>query len=133
MTVGASILAGSRTAAPEDSALWVIYQALYLSTLTKSRSLASDRRTILAGLVAAGDVQPFGALDFPSLDEHLSSAGWTPPYDVLRRLSQWNGWAAKKVATIDAQTGPEEPGLAVFFVRAETGRARTDGRHWPDS
>ena len=48
------------------------------------------------------------------------SAGWTPPYDVLRRLSQWNEWAAKKVAAIDAQTAAEEPGLAVFFVRAKT-------------
>lgn len=111
---------GLRTAAPEDSALWAIYQAIYLSTADQVEELGERSAAILARLVAAGDVQPFGALDFPSLDERLSSAGWTPPYDVLRRLSQWNEWAAKKVAAIDAQTAAEEPGLAVFFVRAKT-------------
>ncbi len=118
---------GIKVPAAEDALLWVIYQALYLSGRFQSHSAGASQSdplsarcaSLLTELAKKTGTTSFAVLDLPSLDEHLSAAGWTPPYDVLRRLSQWNSWAAQKLATIDEQMPAEEPGLAVFLVRAE--------------
>jgi hypothetical protein len=120
---------GRRVPSPEDRLLWVIYRTLYLTGDTKVARGSFERASAvlqgpITGLIgnlardaAANLVEPF---NFEALDEYLSSHGWEPPYEVLRRLSCWNSWAATKLRSCDMSRACEQPGLAAFFVRRET-------------
>lgn len=117
-----------RVPLPEDRLSWLIYRTLYLSGDTNvARPSLQQNSPVLGGLVSktigklareAGVdlVEPF---ELEALDSYLASRGWHPPYEVLRRLSCWNSWAASKLQGTDTSRSIEEPGVAAFFVRRE--------------
>jgi hypothetical protein len=124
---------GARVPATEDLLLWEIYRALYLSgNAYFAPGPGNGRSPILIG-PSAQSITDLGRktaahllepLTLETLDRHLAASGWEPPYDVLRRLSPWNNWAASKVRRADAKRPIEEPGMVVFFVRQAV---RTNG------
>ena len=69
---------------------------------------------VLASRTGADISEPF---ELANLHRRLAEGGLEPPFDVLRRLSPWNSWAAHNVRIWEAARQPEEPGMAVFFVR----------------
>ena len=119
---------GLRVPQPADLLNWIIYCALYLGG---DRHFAigpsSDRSPVLVGPRAKliRDLEPSTGAHFSEplplaeLDEHLASAGWEPPHDLLRRLSPWNSWAAFKVRERDAAVPAEGPGVVAFFLRRQ--------------
>lgn len=119
---------GFRVPAPTDSLLWEIYRALYLvGDGHFVVDTSKDRLPILVGpsaqrisdLARATSADVSGSSTLEALDQYLFSHGWQPPYDVLRRISSWNSWAASKVREIDSAEPPEEPGMVAFFIRQE--------------
>jgi len=76
-----------------------------------------DYPAILAGLAKERGVDL--PISYEGLDKYLSSVGWRPPTDTIRRLSAENPWAGRLIADGD-QPGAVLPGgaeLAVFLVR----------------
>ena len=115
---------GCRTLAAADKLPWIIYCALYLSGNDQFASISSTSPVLagpstriigeLARETGANLAEPF---TLESLDRYLSDAGWEPPFDVLKRLSPWNQWAAAKVRLRDTVQACEEPGMVAFFIR----------------
>jgi hypothetical protein len=117
---------GIRTLAAPDMLLWTIFRALYLSGNAHfawdesgpgPRALNGPMTRIIADLANHAGVDISEPFELSALHQHLAKGGWEPPFDMLRRLSPWNRWAACKVRAWEAARPLEEPGMAVFFVR----------------
>ena len=118
---------GLRTLAAPDMLLWTIYRALYLSGNAHfqwdesgqgPRLLKGPMTQVIADLANRTGAEFARPCELSALHQHLADGGWEPPFDMLRRLSPWNRWAACKVRAWEAARPAEEPGMAVFFVRS---------------
>jgi len=117
---------GRKVPSTEDRLLWVLYRTLYLSGDANTLRGSSGRKLLLgpitnviASLAAEAGADLVEPFELDALDRYLSARGWEPPYEVLRRLSCWNSWAASKLSDGDPGGSFEEAGVTAFFVRRE--------------
>jgi hypothetical protein len=119
---------GIRRPKPEDQLLWQIYRALYLAGDDSFAGDLDSGSAILTGpavqtisdLARSTGAKVSGSSTLDELERHLANHGWEAPYDVLRRISSWNSWAASRVRRNDSAHPFEDPGVTVFFIRRES-------------
>lgn len=116
---------GAWVPSPDDHLHSLAYHAVYhkgyksgLPSLTSSRAgeitAEHDYGAVLKGIASEVGVEI--PEDIDGLDEYLSTVGWRPPADTLRRLSATNRWIRERYfpEPIVAGDGPEP---VVFIVR----------------